>query len=329
MSSVPKQVSNTLQSLITLTEAGIIRLQRPDRALRTARQPDPLGRHARRRLRGVGRPLSRRGRAHRRARPAHVPGDPGAHERARPRARRRRRQRGRQRRDHGPQPPRLRRVGGRLLEARGARAVPQHVVLRPAARRRRRPREAEGDHLRRGVRRGARRRRAPAQALHRLGRAGGRDEGPDARGADRARRPANVVPPAEPGKAIILTSGTTGTPKGASRSQPKSLDPVAALLVAHPAEGAREDDDRRAAVPRLGLRALHARHGPVLDDRAQAQVRRGGDAVADRPARLHGARGRAGDAAAHPRARRRGARPLRPLARQGGPGLRLRAARRA
>ena len=29
---------------------------------------------------------------------------------------------------------------------------------------------------------------------------------------------------------MILTSGTTGTPKGASRSQPKSLDPVAALL---------------------------------------------------------------------------------------------------
>jgi fatty-acyl-CoA synthase len=40
----------------------------------------------------------------------------------------------------------------------------------------------------------------------------------------------DVVPPAEPGKAIILTSGTTGTPKGASRSQPKSLDPAAALL---------------------------------------------------------------------------------------------------
>jgi fatty-acyl-CoA synthase len=40
----------------------------------------------------------------------------------------------------------------------------------------------------------------------------------------------DVVAPAEPGKAIILTSGTTGTPKGASRSQPKSLDPAAALL---------------------------------------------------------------------------------------------------
>jgi acyl-CoA synthetase (AMP-forming)/AMP-acid ligase II len=40
----------------------------------------------------------------------------------------------------------------------------------------------------------------------------------------------DVIAPAEPGKAIILTSGTTGTPKGASRSQPKSLDPAAALL---------------------------------------------------------------------------------------------------
>ena len=41
---------------------------------------------------------------------------------------------------------------------------------------------------------------------------------------------ADLTPPDRPGKAIILTSGTTGTPKGASRSQPKSLDPAAALL---------------------------------------------------------------------------------------------------
>ncbi|MGH3101552.1 MAG: AMP-binding protein, partial [Thermoleophilia bacterium] len=40
----------------------------------------------------------------------------------------------------------------------------------------------------------------------------------------------NLSPPEEPGKATILTSGTTGTPKGASRSQPKSMDPIAALL---------------------------------------------------------------------------------------------------
>ena len=36
MSSIPRQVTNTLQSIVTLTGAGVIRLQRPDRALRTA-----------------------------------------------------------------------------------------------------------------------------------------------------------------------------------------------------------------------------------------------------------------------------------------------------
>jgi acyl-CoA synthetase (AMP-forming)/AMP-acid ligase II len=40
----------------------------------------------------------------------------------------------------------------------------------------------------------------------------------------------DLRPPKEPGKATILTSGTTGTPKGASRSQPRSMDPIAALL---------------------------------------------------------------------------------------------------
>jgi fatty-acyl-CoA synthase len=42
--------------------------------------------------------------------------------------------------------------------------------------------------------------------------------------------PGDVVPPGEPGRTVILTSGTTGTPKGASRKQPDSLDPAAALL---------------------------------------------------------------------------------------------------
>ena len=40
----------------------------------------------------------------------------------------------------------------------------------------------------------------------------------------------DVVPPSEPGRVVILTSGTTGTPKGASRKQPDTLDPAAALL---------------------------------------------------------------------------------------------------
>jgi acyl-CoA synthetase (AMP-forming)/AMP-acid ligase II len=44
----------------------------------------------------------------------------------------------------------------------------------------------------------------------------------------------DLSPPPDRGKAIILTSGTTGTPKGASRSQPRSLDPAAALLAMIP-----------------------------------------------------------------------------------------------
>ncbi len=41
---------------------------------------------------------------------------------------------------------------------------------------------------------------------------------------------ADLAPPAQQGRAIILTSGTTGKPKGANRSMPKTLDPIAALL---------------------------------------------------------------------------------------------------
>ncbi|HEX7609394.1 MAG TPA: acyl-CoA synthetase [Solirubrobacteraceae bacterium] len=37
-------------------------------------------------------------------------------------------------------------------------------------------------------------------------------------------------PPGERGRVVILTSGTTGTPKGAARKQPDSLEPAAALF---------------------------------------------------------------------------------------------------
>src|SRR3954462_6827251 len=40
----------------------------------------------------------------------------------------------------------------------------------------------------------------------------------------------DLTPPAEKGRVVILTSGTTGTPKGANRSQPKSLAPAAGFL---------------------------------------------------------------------------------------------------
>lgn len=41
---------------------------------------------------------------------------------------------------------------------------------------------------------------------------------------------APLQPPAEKGRVVILTSGTTGTPKGANRKQPDSLEPAAALF---------------------------------------------------------------------------------------------------
>lgn len=63
---------------------------------------------------------------------------------------------------------------------------------------------------------------------------------PDAAGAPtledliEAHDGAPLQPPGEPGRVVILTSGTTGTPKGAQRKQPDSLAPIAALLDAIP-----------------------------------------------------------------------------------------------
>src|SRR4051812_40086197 len=42
--------------------------------------------------------------------------------------------------------------------------------------------------------------------------------------------PEQPVPPVETGRVVILTSGTTGTPKGASRKQPETIGPTVALL---------------------------------------------------------------------------------------------------
>jgi len=47
------------------------------------------------------------------------------------------------------------------------------------------------------------------------------------------------VPPERPGRVIILTSGTTGTPKGVSRPLPDSLDPAVALLSKLPLRAGR------------------------------------------------------------------------------------------
>ncbi len=60
--------------------------------------------------------------------------------------------------------------------------------------------------------------------------AGGRVDGPTLDSLIATGNPAAPPPPASQGEVIILTSGTTGTPKGANRGQPRSLAPVAAIL---------------------------------------------------------------------------------------------------
>ncbi|HLH14835.1 MAG TPA: AMP-binding protein, partial [Solirubrobacteraceae bacterium] len=40
----------------------------------------------------------------------------------------------------------------------------------------------------------------------------------------------DLKPPAERGRVVILTSGTTGTPKGAARKEPDSIEPMAAMF---------------------------------------------------------------------------------------------------
>jgi acyl-CoA synthetase (AMP-forming)/AMP-acid ligase II len=63
-----------------------------------------------------------------------------------------------------------------------------------------------------------------------------RDDGADTSLAEliATRVDTPLPPPAVAGRAIILTSGTTGTPKGANRPAPSSMGPMAALLSAIP-----------------------------------------------------------------------------------------------
>ena len=87
---------------------------------------------------------------------------------------------------------------------------------------------------------------------------------------------------AAPGRTVLLTSGTTGTPKGARRSgrrrrlarRDARADPVA---------GRGDDRGRRADVPRLGLRPARDLGDDVLHRRDAPPVRPRGHARAGRP----------------------------------------------
>jgi fatty-acyl-CoA synthase len=95
----------------------------------------------------------------------------------------------------------------------------------------------------------------------------------------------DLAPPVERGRVVILTSGTTGTPKGAARKQPDSLEPAAALFSKIPLH-AREATTIAApmfhswgyahftlALPLASTIVLRRRFDPEETLRAAAQTR--------------------------------------------------------
>uniref|UniRef100_A0AC61U2I3 AMP-binding protein n=2 Tax=Janibacter limosus TaxID=53458 RepID=A0AC61U2I3_9MICO len=105
-------------------------------------------------------------------------------------------------------------VGIDLVPGNTGPAGPQLAVVPGAAGR-------QGAHPRRRVRRG---RRPPA----RVDAQGHRDRAGQPGGADRAAR---LPPgPGEGGRTVILTSGTTGTPKGAARKTPGGFGPLISII---------------------------------------------------------------------------------------------------
>ena len=137
--------------------------------------------------------------------------------------------------------------------------------------------DAGGGDLRRRVRPGARRRERGPQALRRLARPGRGAPGPHARGPDRGRgRHLRPLAAARAGQGADPHLGHDRDAEGREPQAAAVARPGRRAAGADPAHGPRADDDRGAALPRLGLRALHARHGAVHHGRAEAQVRPGG-----------------------------------------------------
>ena len=180
------------------------------------------------------------------------------------------------RRDPGSQPPRLPRRGVRRGQVRRADRAAQHVVrrLRRSARSRavRGPTCSSTTTSTRRCSRGSSRPhgrwrawtepedcRTPSDTLEAL----------IARGSTAHAPPKPATGP----KIVILTSGTTGTPKGAPRSEPRSLSVIGGLLEQGAVPRPRGDRAVRADVPRARVRAHGARAGARLDARRPAALR--------------------------------------------------------
>ena len=304
--------------------------ERPDRLLAHRARAAALRHHARRRLHRRGAQLPGRAGDHRRARHAHLQGGRRAHQRARPRAARPTASSEgdgvaimcRNHRGWIDAVLACSKLGANALFLNTAFSGPQLTDVA----KREKPKAVIYDHEFAEVLEDAATRRKRYVAWHDPEDGKAKDPSLEDLIARGDTAPLNA--PSEQGRAIILTCGHDRDAEGRLALDAQVDRPDRRAAVGDPAARAREDDDRRAAVSRLGLRAVGARHQPRDDRRAQAQVRRGGDALADRPARVQRARRGAGDDPAHPRARRRGPRSLRPLARSAPcPCQRLRAAR--
>ena len=204
-----------------LREAGILGLMRPDKARQGRRHLPALGRLAGDRHRHRGASTTRTRRADRRARLAQLRAAAPPLQRARPRLRRdgdRPRRRGR---DHVPQPPRLHRGDARRGQARRQRALPEHDVRRPAA--------GRGDASASSRRRSSTTRSSPACSTGSTTASPASSAWTDERGRRRptldsliaASHDADLKPPPDKPRFVILTSGTTGTPEGRPALQPR------------------------------------------------------------------------------------------------------------
>ena len=273
LSSLKASVADSIFEARVLREAGILGADAPRQGAADRRHLPALGRLAGDRRRHRGDPPPARDRDDRRTRRAQLRAPAPPLQRARPRLRRaggRPRRRGR---DHVPQPPRLPRGDAGGGQARRQRALPEHDVRRPAAGRGDAPRGAEGAGLRRGVRGpagGRRRFRARGSSAGTRRGAGGAD---DARAADRRRR--RRRPPAAAGQAALRDPhlGHDRHAEGRPALQPRRPARDRRADRQDPLPQPRDDDDRGAALPLLGL--LPLRHEPAdrLDDGAAPPLR--------------------------------------------------------
>ncbi len=147
-----------------------------------------------------------------------------------------------------------------------------------------------------------------ARCLHRGVAAAEPESGPGAPGhAARSSctpaRPTRCRRPPSPAARSILTSGTTGSPKGANRASPELAAAGGRAPLGHPPARAGEDGDLGAAVPLLGLcpHVPRARRSPRPSSCGAASIPRTPCARSARAARYRADR-RAGDAPADPRA---------------------------